>query len=175
MQSLTFPILTTKRLILRQVADEDAPTIFFLRSDETVNKFIKRERVKHMDEAYAFIHKMIKVFDEGIGNDWAITLKENAVMIGRVCLWNFSEDRTIAEIGYEMDTAYHGNGFMNEAIRSVIDYAFNKISLKKIEAYTDCANAGSVKLLETLGFVHNPGRVDEDNIANCIYSLDRVD
>ena len=128
-----------------------------------------------MDEAFAFIHKMNKVFEDGIGNDWAITLKENDEMIGRVCLWNFSDDRTIAEIGYEMNPAYQGNGFMNEAIRSVIDYAFNKISLKKIEAYTDGANAGSVKLLERFGFVLNPGRVDEDNPGHCIYSLDRVD
>lgn len=175
MSQIVFPELFTQRLHLRQLNEKDAPTIFFLRSNEIVNKFIKRARVKHMDEAYAFIQKMNKVTDEGTGNDWAITLKENSVMIGRVCLWNFSEDRTIAEIGYEMDPAYQGNGFMNEAIRSVIDYAFNKISLKKIEAYTDGANAGSVKLLERLGFVLNPGRVDEDNPGNCIYSLDRVD
>jgi [ribosomal protein S5]-alanine N-acetyltransferase len=175
MQFPPFPILTTERLILRQVSDDDAPTIFFLRSDEIVNKFIKRARIKQMDEAFAFIHKMNIGFEDNTVIDWAITLKENAVMIGRVCLWNFSEDRTVAELGYEMDTAYQGNGFMNEAIRSVIDYAFNKLSVIKIEAFTNCENANSIKLLEKIGFKLNPGRVDENNLANSIYSLNRID
>jgi ribosomal-protein-alanine N-acetyltransferase len=167
------PILTTERLILRQLSDDDAPTIFFLRSDETVNKFIHRARVKHIDEAFEFIHKMNKVFEDNIAIDWAIVLKENDVMIGRVCLWNFSAGRTVAELGYEMDTGYQGNGYMQEAIQSVIDYAFNKISVHKIEAYTSFENARSIKLLQKIGIELNPEKVDEDNAANNIYSLVR--
>ncbi len=95
-------------------------------------------------------------------------------MIGRVCIWNFSEDNTIAELGYEMNSANQGNGNMNDAIRCVIDFAFNSISLKTIEAYAHNENARYIKLLKTLSFVINTERVDEDNLANCIYSLDRV-
>ena len=49
-----FPELTTQRLFLRQLTDEDAPFIYLLRSDESVNKFLDRQKAASVQEAVAF-------------------------------------------------------------------------------------------------------------------------
>ncbi len=63
-ESFILPNLSTERLNLRQLTKEDVSTIFFLRSDESINKFINRQRIKHIDEALDFILKMNKGFEE---------------------------------------------------------------------------------------------------------------
>lgn len=38
---------------------------------------------------------------------WGISLKDQQNLIGTICLWNFSEDRKEAEVGYELLPDYH--------------------------------------------------------------------
>jgi [ribosomal protein S5]-alanine N-acetyltransferase len=50
-----FPILTTARLTLRQLSIDDKHTIFALRSDIEINKYLDREPSKTIDDAINFI------------------------------------------------------------------------------------------------------------------------
>ena len=61
-------------------------------------------------------------------------------MIGSICLWNFSEDRKVAEIGYDLDPKYQRKGIMTESINAVLNFGFRKLSLEKIEAFTQKQN-----------------------------------
>ena len=38
----TFPVIKTERLTLRKIEESDSDVILFLRSDKSINKFIKR-------------------------------------------------------------------------------------------------------------------------------------
>ena len=49
-------------------------------------------------------------------------------------------------------TNFQGQGIMREAVEKVIDYAFNTIKVKKIEAFLHGDNQRSIKLLEKLSF-----------------------
>jgi len=46
-----FPLITTERLLLRQVEKSDVNEIFFLRSNENVMKYIDRPPAKSLDDA----------------------------------------------------------------------------------------------------------------------------
>ena len=92
-------------------------------------------------------------------------------MIGTVCLWNFSLDNKIAEIGYELIPDYQKKGFMTEAVNSVVNFAFNHLKLDKIEAYTHKENENSKKLLLTSNFNLNINKKDLNNITNVIYEI----
>jgi len=48
-----FPVLTTDRLILRQLTSLDAAAIFALRSDERVNRYLDRPVCRRLEEAEA--------------------------------------------------------------------------------------------------------------------------
>ena len=51
-----FTEIKTERLLLRCLIKSDAPTLLFLRSDETVMQYIDREKPKTLDEAEGFVY-----------------------------------------------------------------------------------------------------------------------
>ena len=92
---------------------------------------------------------------------WAITLNGTDNLIGTICLFDFSNDDTKAEIGYELLPEFLGKGIMQEAASKVIDFGAQRIGLHLIEAYTHSENESSIKLLEKLNFERH--RADDDN------------
>ena len=167
----TFPILKTKRLLLRKLIDNDAQQIFYLRSNTIVNQFILRAKQKSLHEALTFINERNNDIEKGKIFYWAITLKEEQELIGSICIWNFSEDKTVAEIGYDLHPDYFNKGIMTEAIREVIHFGLNKLQLNSIEAFTHRENINSIKLLKKCSFIYQPKRVDKGFPHNTIFSL----
>ena len=47
---------------------------------------------------------------------------------------------------------YWGQGYMHEAMRAMVDFAFHEMQLHRLEADVDPRNTASVKTLERLGF-----------------------
>jgi ribosomal-protein-alanine N-acetyltransferase len=166
-----FPILKTERLELRRLSDNDKDTIFLLRSNESIKKYIDRPLINTIEEAIEFITRI----NNGIQEDkliyWAISFKENPELIGTICLWNFSSENQSAELGYELRPNFQGQGFMTEAINCVIQYAFKNIAIKTLEAYTHKDNLNSVRLLEKNGFRLESHKIYEENLSFIIYSL----
>ena len=60
---------------------------------------------------------------------------------------------------------------MNESLKNVTEFGFQKLNLNLIEAYTHQQNTGSTKLLERNGFNLVKGKKDEHNADNIIYEL----
>lgn len=165
------PFLKSDRLELRQLVLEDAPTVLFLRSDPQVNQYIQRDPLQNMEDAEAFINKILRLFKEKKSLFWAICLKESHEMIGSICLWNFSEDYKKTEVGYDLNPAHHGKGIMSEALQAIIKYGFNTLQVTSIEAYTERENVGSQRLLKKNQFVLLSERKDEGNANNDIFEL----
>jgi len=166
-----FPTLKTKRLILRETTLSDINEVFQLRSDKEVLKYIKREPFKKIEEAEEFITKIAKEIKVGNSIEWSICLKKDSITIGSICLWNIDEKENTAELGYSLLTEYHNKGIMTESIQVVLDYGFNSLQFKMIDAYTDYENKASVSLLLKNGFVLNKSKRDENNEKNRVYEL----
>jgi [ribosomal protein S5]-alanine N-acetyltransferase len=163
---MTLAVLDTTRLLLRQLKETDVSAIYSLRSNEQVNQFLDRPPAKDPEEAKAFIQKIL----ENRSCYWGITLKENDKMIGTICFWNLSADRKSAELGYELHPEYQGKGYMDEAMKEVIGFAFRS-GFTSLKAYTHKDNLASTKLLLKHGFVHEEERNDRENLNNMIFSL----
>ncbi|MEO8233962.1 MAG: GNAT family N-acetyltransferase [Flavobacterium sp.] len=145
-----FPILNTDRLILRQLVNTDDNEIFALRSDDNVNRYLGRQPSKSIEDAKSFIQAITENVKKNDSIYWAISLSGN--LIGTICLFEFSDDNTKAEIGYELLPSYQGKGFMQEAVLEVLEFGFQHIGLNSIEAYTHSENQNSTKLLEKFNF-----------------------
>ena len=169
----SFPQLTTERLLLRPLEETDELAIFLLRTNESVNRYIQRDQFANNKDAHAFIRKIRDDVDSGTLIFWAISQKDSKNLIGAICLWNFSLDKTEGELGYEMNPIFHRRGLMNEAVKSVLEYGFMSFGLKRIEAYTHRENEASKGLLKKNSFILEKDRVDEDNADNIIFSLER--
>jgi [ribosomal protein S5]-alanine N-acetyltransferase len=169
----TFPVLTTERLILRPLLKSDDITLFSLRSDETVNRYIVRPRHSHISQT----RKFIKMINDGIHKKnwfyWAICLHDHPELIGTICLWNFSDDQNSIELGYELHPEYHRKGYMDEAVKRVIRFSFETLGIFRLDAFTHRENIPSKKLLEKNGFKPDSGRRDAENPDNIIFCLDK--
>lgn len=170
-----FPKIKTDRLLLRKIEISDYDVILFLRSDKVVTKFIERpesRQTKNIADAIKFIKELDGYLETNKSISWGITLNNESKIIGTICLWNFSKDNKIAEVGYDLDPKFQRKGFMNESLKAIINFGFNKLKLCKIEAFTHQKNERSIKLLVRNGFQFNQGRTDEENSLNSIYELE---
>jgi [ribosomal protein S5]-alanine N-acetyltransferase len=166
-----FPVLETKRLILRQPQEADIDFIFLQRSSPIVNKYIKREPAKTREDAVAHFEKITRNFHEDKGVPWSICLKENNQLIGFISLWNYSEDRKKAEVGYDLHPDFHNRGFMSEAIVPVLHHCFFAKGFEILEGFTDRRNEASKRILLKSNFTYAAARTDEDNADNWVFVL----
>lgn len=171
-----FPVLTTERLILRRFTYDDAADLFEMRSNETVMQYIHRPINKTIDDAVGLIDIIEELLSKNDGITWCICLKNNNKYIGSIGFWRIEKDSHRAEIGYLLNPAYQGQGIMQEAITTVINYGFNVIKLHSIGAYVSPKNFASIKLLLKNKFVQE-AYFKEDHLHNgrfedtMVYSL----
>lgn len=144
--------LTSKRILLRPMKTSDADKVLEIRFNDSVTKFIDRVKIKSVDEANQFISKIIEGNNTGDWRYWVISLKDQTDLIGTICLWNFNNDKTTAEIGYELLPKYQGLGYVCESIDNVIEFGFSELKLEKITAWTHPKNFDSIKVLKKKGF-----------------------
>ena len=150
---IPFPVIETDRLLFRQLEPADEKEVLALRSNENVNRFLTREHYRTLRESRAFINKINRGITNGEWIYWGLSLKNDAKLIGTICLWNFQLQHYRAEIGYELNPEFWGRGIMKEAIQRVIQYGFEELQLHSIEADIHPGNLRSIKLLEQNGFI----------------------
>ncbi|QMU30915.1 GNAT family N-acetyltransferase [Adhaeribacter radiodurans] len=172
MNTSQFPEIKTDRLLLRKLKYSDWKEISFLRSDETVNQYVDRPSAESQEEANNFIKRINENVDLHRSFYWCISQLGNNEMIGSICLWNISEDRKTAEVGYDLHPHFQGCGIMSEALISILHYGFNNLNLEKIEAFTHRNNESSRRLLLKNNFVLVEYRNDDDNENNVIYVIE---
>ncbi|OAD44788.1 GNAT family N-acetyltransferase [Polaribacter atrinae] len=169
----TFPVLETDRLTLRAINLEDAKAIFGLRANKEVNKYIQRESLKNLSEARAFIDQTSNLVADNEVIFWVLESKNSSELLGTIGLRNFDIAENYAEIGYEIHPDYQERGYMTEAFEEVIEYAFEKMELNTIEAFTHKNNLASITLLHKLDFDLQIDRTDEGFEDNRIYKLEK--
>ena len=142
--------LRTERLVLRQIEAQDAKAIYKYRSDSVTNKYQGwiPETIEDVD---SFLKKISSEID--IADTWfqfVIINIENSEIIGDLGIHFLDAEQ--AEIGCTLDKKQHGKGYATEALKSAIDYLFNKLNKHRIIGSVDPRNLKSIELVERLGF-----------------------
>lgn len=150
---MMFPVLETKRLVLREITIADAGNLFTFFSDPRVMRFYDCEALASLEEAIGLIQRFADWFDRQNGFRWGIALKaEPAMLIGTCGLFAWHKPYRIATLGYELTQMYWKRGIMSEAVRALVAYGFRELNLNKIRALVVPDNLASTKLLERLSF-----------------------
>ncbi len=172
-QKDSLPDLKTERLSLSQLTTDDWKEVSFLRTDNSVNQFVKRSSAPSKNEALAFIEKINTGVLRGEFYYWKISLKNQTKMIGSISLWNFSEDKQKVEVGYDLHPEYQRKGMMNEAMIHILKFVFNELHVQRVEAYTQWQNDPSISLLTRNGFSLDTNIKDPDNPDNRVYVVQK--
>ena len=147
-----FPILETDRLRLRKLKLSDDKTIYSFHSDLENRKYIDKPPPKNILASRGFIREINRGVKAREWVYWGIELKKEKILIGTICLWHFSEKNNCAELGYELGSAFQGKGYMSEAIKIVVDFAFKTLKVNRLEAYTHYENEASIRALKKYNF-----------------------
>lgn len=85
--------------------------------------------------------------------EWLIYLEGIAEAAGWVSLRIGERTGATAELGYSVLVQYRNRGVATEAVRSLVDEAFQKTNVRRLRAYCVPDNAASRVVLKRLGFV----------------------
>lgn len=84
---------------------------------------------------------------------FGIFLTEGDALIGRVNLTNIVRKAFLnAYIGYYLDQAQNGRGYMTTAVSAAVDFAFGPGRLHRVQAAVMPENTASVRVVEKAGF-----------------------
>ena len=112
--------------------------------DDELEKSSFRLRLRHYSE------------EARSGNAWTLFLfrKSDTVLLGGITLGNIRRGVTQSgQIGYWCGAPHAGQGYMYDAVRLVIPFAFHELRLHRLEAACIPSNLRSVRLLEKAGFL----------------------
>jgi len=143
--------IETKRLILRRPRTDDAPAIFAgWVQDPEVTYFLTWYLHKNIEQTESILRIAISAWDEETRFPFMLTLREDDKVIGMI---DPRIEGPKVGIGYVMNRAYQRNGYMTEATRAIIDWAFQQPSIYRVYATTDVENVASQRVMEKAGMV----------------------
>ncbi len=168
-------MLETTRLKIRKMTEKDAFDLFSMRSNPLLHLHTDTAADQTIEDTLNYIHKMNDGMNQNKWYVWAIELKESKKTIGTISLWNFNENRTVAELGFGIHPDLQNQGYMSEVLNSLCRHLFDTLSLTRIEAYTEVSNIPCQKLLRRCGFcqtgtVDDPGFIQNRTFHMMIYT-----
>ena len=160
-------VLSTERLNLRHLTEEDAPFILELLNEEGFLKNIGDRGVRDLEGARRYVSEgpAASYQQHGFGL-WMIEEKATGEPVG-ICGLVKREGLEHVDVGYAILERCAGRGYAKESAAAVLDYAREVIGLKTVVAITTVDNAASQAVLRRIGFkpmgiIRLPGR-DEDS------------
>ncbi len=151
-------MINTERLLIRPFRESDAEDAFEWRSDPEVNRFMPYPCDDNVEELRQRIKEWITDNDK-----YAIVLKATDKVIGDISL-EWSEKDGVHEIGYNINRSFWRKGYATEAVRGLIDWAYNEHGIHDFTAFYAKDNGASGRVLEKCGFVQEyTGQYSREN------------
>ncbi len=146
------PLITTERLSIRFVGDEDLDFIFEVVNSPGYIRFIGDNRVRTKEHAKAYIMNGPKTSYQQYGFGlFHVSIKSTGEAIGLAGLTK-REYLSFPELGYALLPRYWGNGYAKEAAKSVVNFGYQELDIKRIMALVKHDNPGSQSVLRSVGF-----------------------
>jgi len=147
-----FPIIETKRLILRRPKTKDLDTVYEIQSDPEVMRYYGVLPYDSSEKAQKHLDWLLSLHNENKGLRPIITIKGEDHYIGDVGYYDYEKRHNRAEIGYILGKNYWGKGIMSEALEAMLIYGFNVMGLNRVQALIDPRNMASLRLVEKFCF-----------------------
>lgn len=138
----------TERLVIRPIAISDSQEIHKYAGDKEIDMmlFLPNDNIEQTIE-----------FTKNAVSEWAKekpSVREFVIVyddniIGGIDLE--AVDESTYEIGWVVSKDYRNNGFVTEAGKALIGYAFDVLSAKRVIAHCDVRNKASEKVMQKLG------------------------
>jgi len=155
--------LITKRLILRDLTIKDAKYITENINNLKVSRYLLVVPYPYyIKDGKNWIKKCIKDSKKKkrVNYEFAIMLKTDKKVIGAISLREVDKEQGSAKIGYWLGKKYWRQGIMSEAFNEIINFAFKKLKLRRLDIEAFKENNASNGLIKKMGFKYE-GRLRE--------------
>jgi [ribosomal protein S5]-alanine N-acetyltransferase len=144
-------ILSTERLLLKQVTPELLKVVYETCSDDEIKSFLGIDSDTDLVKEKAKYKKGLATFNRSFLYFYIID-KATAQNIGWCGYHTWYIEHNRAEIGYALNESWRQQGIMSEAIVPIIEYGFSVMNLNRIEAFVAPDGIASTKILKKLHF-----------------------
>ena len=167
-------IFKSARLGFRDWLEGDVDKLTDINKDPEVMKFFPG--LQSQERTRQFVKKMKELFQEKGFCYFAVEELTTNEFIGFIGLsvQNFESDFTpCIDIGWRLHTKKWNQGFATEGARRCIDYAFDDLKLKTINAIAPKVNVPSVKVMQKIGMkerkrFHHPLLASNEKLQECV-------
>jgi [ribosomal protein S5]-alanine N-acetyltransferase len=147
----------SKNITIKLLTLEDANQFLQLELDN--REFFQNFGIDRNPEYYTLdvqkdiINQRIEKAKQDTEYYFGIYKTDNNELIGSIGIFQVQRgplQRAI--VGYSLSQKHNGKGYSTEAVKEVVDYAFNTLQLHRLEAGVMPHNIGSIRVLEKAGF-----------------------
>lgn len=144
--------LTTERLALRPPDAADIDAITAACQDPEIPRWTTVPSPYTRAHAVDFVAIVAKGWAEEIELVWSI--RRDDELVGMIGLHKLERnpDGSSAEIGYWMTASTRGEGYLGEAAKTVVDWAFGELGLVRLSWRAVAGNVPSARTARRLGF-----------------------
>jgi RimJ/RimL family protein N-acetyltransferase len=145
-------VLETDRLTLRRLTEDDAEFMLGLLNEPSFHQYIGDRGVRTVEEARAYVRNGAMASYEAFGFGlWLVLRKEDGAPIG-LCGLLKRETLPDVDIGFAFRPAFWSRGYAIESGTAVVEHERTAFGLTRLVAIVQADNAGSIRVLEKLGF-----------------------
>jgi len=162
--------MKTKRCSLNLIHENDFHEVKQLYLNDRVRYYLGGI----INDEKSLRNRFSTMLDDSKNNDskyWIVRLLEKNEFIGLIS-FDKHHDGINIEISYQFLPKFWGKGLAEETLRTMIEYAFGELGIKKLVAETQTANFKSCKLLEKLGMTIEE-RLIRFDAEQFIYSIQK--
>tara|TARA_Y100000310_G_C20113057_1_gene548026 strand:- start:8 stop:562 length:555 start_codon:yes stop_codon:yes gene_type:complete len=170
--------LKTKRLVLRDIKKSDVKSIIENVNNLNVSRYLLAVAHPYTEEDAGWwinhcAEQQKKKPRESY--NFGIVIRPGRSVVGGIGIDQIDRKKGSAHIGYWIGEKYWRKGYVSEAAKRIIDYAFEDLGLRKITIPAFIENKGSNGLIKKLGFrfvrvkkkggkAKSTGKVHDENI-----------
>ncbi|WP_432464143.1 GNAT family N-acetyltransferase [Agarivorans sp. QJM3NY_33] len=173
--------METKRLILRQWTCADYRAYAQLNADPRVMRYFPA--VLSTPESDQQAKRIQNLISERGWGFWALELKSTGQFIGFVGLHQQDEnsgipDAPLIEIGWRLSSDCWGLGYAPEAAEKALEFAFLKLAVTSVYAFTAIQNRASQRVMLKLGMLNTQQDFNHPQLSaghrlerHCLYQI----
>jgi len=165
------PVLTGKRVTLRELRASDATSLFAMLTTEEVSRFISPPPTT-VEGFERFIAWTLRMRELGTYACFAVTLHGSDTAIGIFQIRELEPGFGTAEWGFAIGSPFWGTGVFEESAELVLGFVFEKIGVHRLEARAAIVNGRGNGALVKIGAVQE-GVLRKSFLRNGQY-LDQV-
>lgn len=156
--------LETERLILRDYQESDFDEYYRLKSDVKTMYYLQDIQLHTKEEAQEDFHKVLEDMTRTDRKFYFmhIELKDSHEQVGSAG-YTVENDTPVGKIvgaGYFTYPKFWGKGYMTEAFRRVIAYAFCENNVYRISTGCLAENIGSERVMQKCGLIREAEHID---------------